>query len=162
MKIIQALKRIKHLSRKIEGKRAKIAKWCSFIDDGSEQTYDEEDLRRFSQAINDMAGEIVDLRTRIHMTNTKTEIEFENKKRSLDSLLAEATIAIPISLETLSVLRRKEKGRNMYGRLNHDASVQVVLQYDPKKRDNEIERLEERKRIILDIVDDANINTDLV
>ena len=36
MKIIEALKKIKHLDRKIEKTSDRISKWCSYIDDKEE------------------------------------------------------------------------------------------------------------------------------
>ena len=152
--IIQGLKTIKHLSRKIETTNARIARWCSYISD-EEPLYT--NIEALIQSVNDMQTEICKIRHAIHLVNANKVVTFENKETTLDELLLEATVTIPSKLATLSLLRRKEK--NNFRQVQND--TKVILQYDPAKRDKLVDQLTERQANIHDFIDTMNIQLEL-
>ena len=154
MTIIQALKRIKQLGRKIDRTNERIQRWCSYFDD-EEPLYDGQEIERMIQSVGDMQEEIARIRHIMHITNATMAVEFEDKPTTIDSLLLEATVVIPAKLHTLKQLRRQEKG---YG---HSKEAKVVIQYDPKQRDIELDRLTDRQAKINDFIDTTNISTEI-
>lgn len=152
--IIQGLKTIKHLSRKIETTNARIGRWCSFTSD-EEPLYT--NIEALIQSVSDMQTEICKTRHAIHLVNANKVVTFENKETTLDELLLEATITIPSKLATLALLRRKEK--NNFRQVQND--TKVILQYDPSKRDKLIDQLTERQANIHDFIDTMNIQLEL-
>lgn len=155
MTILQALKKIKHLDRKIEKNMKRIQRWCSYFDD-EQPLYDGGGIKRLIQSSNDMIDESTNLRHQIHATNTATKMEFDNKEMTLDELIALKTSTIPKRLQVLSVLRRKEK------QYHHDKDVKVVLQYDPSARDKVVDALENMSDEVDALLDHMNISTELV
>lgn len=152
--IIQGLKTIKHLSRKIETTNVRIGRWCSYTSD-EEPLYT--NIEALIQSVSDMQTEICRIRHAIHLVNANKVVIFENKKTTLDELLLEATVTIPSKLDTLSLLRRKEK--NNFRQPQTD--IKVILQYDPAKRDKLMDQLTERQANIHDFIDIMNIKLEL-
>ena len=152
--IIQGLKIIKHLSRKIETTNARIARWCSYTSD-EEPLYT--NIEAMIQSVNDMQTEICKIRHAIHLVNANKVVTFENKETTLDELLLEATVTIPSKLATLALLRRKEK--NNFRQVQSD--IKVILQYAPAKRDQSVDQLTERQANIHDFIDTMNIQLEL-
>lgn len=162
MKIIEALKKIKHLDRKIEKTSDRISKWCSYIDDKEKPTapvYNEEDIRRMLQQIEDWTKEKAHLRHRLHKTNLHTTFGLWNKVYTLDELLGLKEIVIPRLIETQKLMRRKEKGRWYAG---DNKNAVTINQFDPKQRDKAIDSLENQKEEIDAVVDRLSIEVDVV
>ncbi len=153
--IIQGLKTIKHLTRKIETTNERIARWCSYMSD-EEPLYT--NIEALIQSVNDMQTEICKIRHAIHLVNANKVVVFEDKETTLDELLLEATVTIPSKLETLKLLRRKEKNNFRHQQQN---DVKVILQYDPGKRDKSFDQLTERQANINDFIDTMNIQLEL-
>jgi len=154
MKIIQALKKIKQLSRKIETTKERISTWCSYQSD-EEPLYT--DIQGMKQSVFDMQAEIAKIRHAIHVLNATTKVNFKGKETTLDELLLEATVTIPSKLALLSSLRRKEKNRY----IQNQADVKIILQYDPLERDKEVDKLIELTAEINDFIDVCNITLEL-
>jgi hypothetical protein len=152
--IIQGLKIIKHLTRKITTTNGRIARWCSYTSD-EEPLYT--DIDALIQSVGDMQMEICKIRHAIHLVNANKVVIFENKETTLDELLLEATVAIPNKLTTLASLRRKEK--NNFRQTQSD--IKVIIQYNPTKRDKLIDQLTERQANIHDFIDMTNIQLEL-
>ena len=154
--ILQALKKIKHLDRKIEKARERIQKWCSYIDPlDSPPQYD---TNKLMQSLNDMLAEKARLRHALHMTNALHIVEYGKTKVTIDELLITATVTIPAMIDALKLQRRKEKPRY----LQEDKIEQkVVLQYDPSSRDKAIDKLENDLMEIEGLLDEVNIVTDV-
>lgn len=150
MTIIKALKKIKQLTRKIQTTQDRIKRWCSYLSN-EEPAYT--DIRAMIQSVTDMTRQIAEIRHYIHVTNATVGIEFDGNKRTIDELLLEANVVIPTQIETLRLLRRKEKG---YGT---DKDVKVINQYEPKERDLTIDALLEKQNKINDFLDEINIQT---
>ena len=143
MKVIEALKRIKHIDRKIEKANQRIQRWCSYIQEQNEEayspTYNADDLKKEVQRVGDLVAQKTAIRRALHRTNVETTLEFDGKKRTVDELLIVQNVVIPEMLRTLRLFRRMEKG------YNHPKESKVIMQYDPKERDKAIEEWETRK-----------------
>jgi len=162
MKILAALKRIKHLDRKITKTLARIGKWCSFVVDNEKDpdaVYDKDDIRRMQQQIGDWAEAKATIRHGLHLTNIRTKVQFNGVEMSIDELLLLQNVILPEKMKALKVLRREEKGG--YGNTAGKDSW-VILQYDPKERDMAIEKLELLMESLDEILDNLNIETDVV
>lgn len=161
MKVIEALKKIKHIDRKIEKANQRIQRWCSYIEgpgeDNSVPTYSREDLRKEVQRIGDLVTQKANIRSALHRTNIETTLEFNGKLCTIDELLVIQNIVIPETLRTLKLFRRKEK--NHY---NKATDGRVVLQYDPKERDKEIEECEKNKEELDELLDNSTYATELI
>jgi len=162
MKILAALKKIKHLDRKIEKKLKLIAKYCSVIMEPNDEDpiYNEDDVQGMIQAIGDMSTEKAAIRSALHRTNVRTKVLFQKKECSIDELLLFQNVVLPAKMSTLTVLRRKEKGRGFGNSDSKDAYV--LNQYDPRKRDRDIEKLEDLMHELDELLDGLNIETDVV
>lgn len=154
--VIQGLKRIKHLTRKIATTQERIERWCSFMSD-EEPLYT--DIPALIQSVNDMQTEIGKIRHATHVLNATAKVVFNGKDTTIDELLIEATVNIPVRIDTLQQLRRKEKNR---GYLHQDQpKVNVVMQYDPHKRDKDLDALVTLQSDINDFIDTLNIQMEL-
>lgn len=164
MKILAALKKIKHLTRKIEKANRNIGKWCSYIVDNEndpEPTYDGADIHKMHQQINDWAHQIAVIRSAMHTTNVRIKTEFQGRECSIDELLLFQNIVLPAKMKALTSMRRKEKGSG-FGRGSDKKDSWVEMQFDPKERDMQIEKLEKTMDELDELLDRLNIETDVV
>lgn len=162
MKILAALKRIKHLDRKITKTLKRIDKYCSVIVDNDKDdapVYNKEDIRKMQQQIGDWAESKAAIRHGLHLTNVRTKAVFGAKEMSIDELLILQNIVLPEKMKALKSLRRREKGG--YGNSASKDSW-VIVQYDPKERDKAIEALELAMEELDELLDNLNIETDVV
>ena len=154
--VIQGLKKIKHLTRKIETTQERIARWCSYMSD-EEPLYT--DIPALIQSVNDMQAEVGKIRHAIHLLNATAKVTFRGEDTTIDALLIEATVNIPVRIATLQSLRRREKNRG-YGHQERPA-VTVVMQYDPHRRDVDLDALITLQSDINDFIDMMNIQLEL-
>ena len=155
MTILEALKKIKHLDRKIEKTHKRISRWCSYVDT-DDPLYNADDIRAMMQSAEDLIRERNRLRHLIHKTNIATVVTFQHKELTLDELLILRTLTLPAMLAGVTLLRRREKG------FHDQKEAKVVLQYDPKKRDKTIESIENTIAELDAFLDSVNITTNLV
>jgi hypothetical protein len=159
MKIIEALKRIKHLDRKIEKNLRRINEWGSFVSnalDPEEPLYGVEDLRKMHQQIVDWTAEKARLRHLLHKTNLQTTATFEDRERTIDELLVIQAITLPGQLAATKAFKRKTKGHY------EKAETRVVMQYDPKAKQTTIDDLEDRMANLNDLLDKVTLEQELV
>jgi len=155
MTILQGLKKIKHLDRKIEKSRERISRWCSYLSD-EEPMYNADGVRKLLQSTMDLITERNIIRHAIHKTNILVQADFQGKKVTVDELIIMTTLTIPAEIATLKLLRRKEK------QYHHNKEAKVVLQYDPHERDKEIDKLEDTLDTLNVLLDNINITTELI
>jgi hypothetical protein len=164
MKILAALKKIKHLTRKIESHSKRISKWCSYVVDDrndDDPTYNEDDLIRMRQQIMDWSTQMATIRHALHVTNIRTVVDWNGHKNiSIDELLLIQNLILPMKVKQQQLLRRAEKSSG-YGN-NYSKDAYVVMQYDPKARDKDLDKLEREKESLDEILDNLNIETDVV
>lgn len=163
MKIIEALKQIKHLDRKIKKISERTTKWSSFIVDinlteaevVTFPQYTAENIKTMHQQITDWLFEKARLRHLIHRTNILTTVQYQNKEYTLDELIIRKTEVI-VGLEQLEKLyNRKDKP---YGAKD----MRVVVQYDFKERDKQLDKLENEKEELSNLLDILTLETDVV
>lgn len=163
MKILAALKKIKHLDRKIEKTSNRIAKWCSYIVENESDpppVYNDKDIIKMQQQIGDWAMEKVRIRKALHLTNVRIKVSWDDRMCSIDELLLIQNVILPAQMDALKIMRRKEKGGG-YGSTPTKDSY-VVLQYDPRKRDMEVEKIDKAKEELDELLDNLNIETEVV
>ncbi len=163
MKILAALKKIKHFDRKIDKHVNRIIKWSSYVVDNKddpEPIYNSEDILKMQQQIKDWAAEKVRIRLALHLTNVRTRADWNGRSYSIDELLLIQNVLIPAELRALTALKRKDKGDRFMQSSSKDSHV--VLQYNPKNRDLEVERIEYVKEQLDEILDNLNIETNVV
>jgi len=153
--VMQALKKIKHLDRKIAKNQQRIQKWCSFID--PQEAPPQYELNPLMQAVTDLLAERARLRHALHSVNALHKAEFRGKEYTIDELLIRATVTIPELIKTQQILRRKEKP----AWADEYKNSKVVLQYDPNERDKTIDGLENELDEINTLLDDVNVSTDI-
>lgn len=151
MTILQVLKKIKHLDRKVEKNSKRIQKWCSHFNNEETQY----DVAKLIQSANDMLEEKARWRHLLHKTNIQTIIEFQGKNVSIDELIILLTLTLPTKINILRLLRRQEKGYNM------DKDIKVVMNYDPADRDKKIDALENVMDKAEEVLDNLNIATEV-
>jgi hypothetical protein len=152
MNILQALKRIKHVDRKIKKMQDRISRWCSH-ESTEESPYD---MEKLLQSITDLIILKAKIRAAIHATNIATKVVGKSGEYTLDGLLAYRTIVLPAKIASLKLMRRKERG------FHADKDTKYVLNYDPKWSDDNIDKIENEMAEIDDLLDTTNISTELV
>jgi len=168
MNILSALKKIKHLDRKIEKTLKRIQAWSSYILEDAirpevewdKPLYDDGDIRAMMQSVDDMTNEKARIRHLLHKTNMNITVEFEGKERTIDELLILQNIILPGKIAALSHLNRKEKGHS-YNR-EYDKDARVIMQYDPKIKVANIDKIENRAEMLNEFLDEVSINTEVV
>lgn len=154
--ILQALKKIKHLDRKIDKAQKRISKWASYVD--PIQSPPQYDTNKLIQSVNDMLNERAKLRHALHLTNALHQVEYNGKTMTVDELLILATQTIPAKIITLKLQRRAEIPYRMK---KDDDHAKVVMQYDPGERDRKVDALENELSELESILDEINIGTDV-
>lgn len=147
MTILQVLKKIKHLDRKIKKTSERVQKWCSHYNNEEPQY----DTAKLLQSANDMLEEKARLRHLLHLANVRNTVEFNGKEHSIDELIILLTLTIPAKINLLKLMRRREKGYNT------DKELQVVMHYDPAERDKKVDALENMLDKAEEILDNLNI-----
>ena len=153
MTILEGLKRIKHLGRKIDQVNERIKKWCSHYSN-VDPLYT--DMRALVQSVVDMSKEQTIVQHRIHLTNANTIIEYKGTTLSIDELLAVRTRVLPAERLALVAMRRKEPP---YRPNKDDEKITVITNYDPKKRDQRLEEIEFALEEIDNLLDRLNMVT---
>jgi len=152
MTILQVLKKIKNLDRKIAKTSIRIQKWCSHFDNEETQY----DVSKLIQSVNDMIEEKSKLRHSLHVTNVRTVTEFCGKNISIDELIILLTLTLPNKIRILKMLKRYEKC------YDDDKSLKVVMNYNPQERDKKIDALENLIDEAEEVLDNINITVKVI
>ena len=154
MTILQGLKKVKHIDRKIEKTQIRIRKWCSYIEpDDLPVQYD---IKPLIQSVNDLLNERTQIRHALHTVNALHKIEYKDKTMTVDELLIMRINTIPVKIKTQKLLRRKEKSY-----YEDKVKREVVLQYNPHERDKIIDNLEYELDKIDSLLDEINISVNV-
>lgn len=151
MTVLQALKKIKHLTRKLEKNKSRMMKWCSHLET-EEPMYDWEKLM---QSCQDLVTEIANLRHALHRTNITKTVDFDGRTYTIDEMIGLRTTVIPQRIALWKSLRRREKG------YRDPRETKVVTRFDYKQRDMEVDKLEDRLDEVDAVLDQINIETKL-
>ena len=142
MTILEVLKKIKHVDRKIEKLKLRLEEWCSYydikLDPGQQPLYD---AKKLLQALNDL------------ITLKK------GKKLTIDELIMMRTVTLPAKKQCLELLRRKEKGYVDLRHLSEEErkEVKVITQFDSVRRDRSIDKIDDEIANLDLLLDDTNI-----
>ncbi len=151
--ILQVLKRIKHLDRKIEKNQMRIKKWASFV--SPEDDPPQYDTSKLIQSVNDMIVEVSKLKHSLHLLNATHKVYYKGNEMTIDELLLLRTVTIPKFIATQKLLTKKSL-INVYGGKQYEEHSKIVMQYDPKKRDLKIDQLEDELLNIDNLLDEIN------
>ena len=152
MTVLQALKKIKHLSRKLEKNRQRMVRWASHLET-EEPLYD---WSKLMQSCQDLVKEIAKLRHSLHLTNISKTVDWDGRAYTIDELIGMRTTVLPQRIVLWKSLRRREKNY-------HDPKeVNVITHFDYKQRDMEIDKLEDQLDEVDAILDHVNIETEVL
>ena len=161
LSILQVLKKIKHLDRKVEKADARLAKWCSYFNiDVEEEQPPPYKHSTLLQQIWDWRELKAKLIHALHKANLNNTVEYKDKQWTIDELLILRTKTFPDMKKTLESMRRKEKNFNNLRHLSEEErkEVKVVTQFDPTKRDKSVDQIEDDMAFIDQILDELNIS----
>jgi len=160
MTILSVLKKIKHIDRKIDKNKVRLAKWCSYfnIELGPDE-HPPYDADKLIQALDDQFKYRAILRHALHKANIENKVEYKGEEKTIDELLILRTKTLSAKLECLKLLRRKEKGYKTLSHLTDDErkAVVVINQFDSLKRDRAIDKIENQQAELDEILDEVNI-----
>ena len=156
--ILQVLKKIKHLDRKIEKNQERIKKCGSYITPTEEKPIYEP--LKLIQSVKDMIIEVYKLKHSLHYTNATIKIKYRDKDITIDELLLMRTIIIPKFIETYKLLRSKSLNQR-YSDVVYEKGSKVVRLYDPQERDKKIDKLENELAYIDCMLDEINITQEV-
>ncbi len=160
MTILEVLKKIKHIDRKITKNKERLAKWGSYfdieVDPGQEPLYD---AQKLMQSLNDLISTRGDYRHALHKANIDNKVKYGSKELTIDELLVLRTSTLPAKMAYLKLLRRKEKSYRELQHLTDEErkDVRVVTQFDPLARDKAIDAIENDIAEIDKLLDETNI-----
>ena len=162
MTILQVLKRIKHIDRKLEKIGERVARWCSYYDielePGQEPPYN---VDKLLQKAKDLRAHRAALRHALHKANINHSVGYNGKNVTFDELLILRTITLPQQKTLMSCLRRKEKNYHALRHLTEEErkEVRVVNQFNPTDRDKAVDDIDNEMAKIDEILDELNIST---
>ncbi len=160
MTILQILKKIKHLDRKIEKDEERLKRWCSHFDvdipEGEKPPYMVEALLK---AITDRRDHRAVLMHALHRANLVNTTDYRGKTLTLDQLLILRTVTLPAQKATQQLMRRKEKNFNNLRHLSDEErkEVKVITNFEPVVRDQAIDTIDDDLAYIDQILDEINI-----
>ena len=160
MTILEVLKKIKHIDRKIEKLKLRLEEWCSYydikLDPGQQPLYD---AKKLLQALNDLITLKSVYRHALHKANIEHKVEYKGKKLTIDELIMMRTVTLPAKKQCLELLRRKEKGYVDLRHLSEEErkEVKVITQFDSVRRDRSIDKIDDEIANLDLLLDDTNI-----
>lgn len=154
--IIEGLRKIKSLTRRIDKNKERIrAKGSVIVEDASTVTEDfvssnTKEVNKLLQSTLDLCIERSAVQLAIQAANNSTKVEFNKREMTLAELLNLRRNVIPAQIEVLKALRRAEKS------YSHPKESTAVSFFDTKKRDDDIDMLEDRLIFIDTVIDQSN------
>ena len=169
MKLIEAMKKIKDLTRKAEDLRGKIALNCAHLSHET-PTYgnnQKDKVAEWLQAHSDILKEILSLRFRIAKTNLNTQVTIRLGENNVTKSIAE-WIHRRRDLATLEFKAWASLGDRglregvMKTSQGHEEQVKIVRNFEPNRRDNQMEAFRSEPTIIDGTLEVTNAITDLM
>jgi hypothetical protein len=168
MLIIEGLKDIKAVLRKMEDLRNKIQKYCADLDIQSLAYPDQKkQISEWLQAHHDLALKMTELKASIQATNLATQITIKVGENDVTRSIAEWVIRRReiIDLEVQAWSRLSERGlqdNQIRTQAGDTQVVKVRRYYDSAERDKQMEILTQEKTNIDKALEIANATTKLV
>jgi len=168
MKIIEAMKRIKHLNEKAADLRAKVAAHCVNLDFETPVYPDQESqVREWLQSHFDTIQEIARLRLAIQKTNVATNVTIELGGRQVTKTIAEWIYRRKDLAKTDLALWQGIGDRNlkegmMTSPSGQPMSVKIRRYYDPRERDQKVELYRQEPSIVDSTLEVVNAVTEIL
>ena len=125
MTVLEVLKKVKHIDRKIEKNKKRVQRWCSYFNtEVGRSGLKKEKLpappyntEKLIQALNDQIKYRAELNHALHEANILNKVTYKSKEMTIDELIILKTVTLPSMLDCLKLMRRKEKTYQMYQKL---------------------------------------------
>jgi len=157
--ILQTLKKIKHLDRKVEKNQERIKKWVSYV--SPEEDPPQYNTEKLIQRVNDLIVEISRLKHALHLLNATHKVYYKDNEITIDELLLLRTVTIPKFISVQQLLKKKSL-KSRFGEKIYSKNSRVIMQYNPKKRDMEIDKLEDELLEIDNLLDTINTSQKII
>jgi hypothetical protein len=170
MKIIEALKKTKDLSKKADDLKAKIAKYCADLDCETPIYPDQRgQVSEWLQSHGDVVKEILLLRYRIQKTNVNTQVTMRLGDKNVTKSIAEwihrrkdlANMEMGC-WKQLTERNLNETYKSQPTPNSPESFIKRRLYFDPKERDQKIELFRSEPSTIDGILETVNSTTDLM
>lgn len=171
MKLIEALKRLPVIEKRIQKNLGLINDYCCAIDNGNMdlafETPEKQQAEVISilQAVNDLVAEKASLRRRLAMTNAKTVVTIGGMEKTITEWIEYRERGMTNVLQAYLNLNTREaesKLRNGNINIDPDKGFKTVRFYDEKQRNEMIERYENIRDNIDAQLEKVNATTDLI
>ena len=168
MKIIEAMKKIKHLEEKTGDLSEKIKMHCADMDfENPVYSNQKEIVSGWIQSHNDVVKEISRLKYCLHKTNVMVEIPIiingKSITKSIDEWIHRRHIGINLEKRAWQSLTDKNlKDQQILQSSGDIKLIKIRRYYDPKERDEYLSLLNEEPSIIDGTLEIANATIDLM
>lgn len=169
MKLIQAMKQIKDLTRKAEDLRGKVSVHCAHMSYETPTYGDKqrEQVREWLQAHTDILKEVLRLRVAIQKTNLQTTVKIEiggvHVEKSIAEWIHRRRDLAKLDMEAWSKLTdrglKEGQAKNSMGEV---FDAKIVRNFDPLERDKKIELYRSEPSTIDATLETVNAVTDLI
>jgi len=172
MKIIEAMKKVKDLQRKVSDIKGKITQYC--VDHDNQEpvygTYEtqKKQVSEWIQACNDIVKEILNLRVAVQKTNCETEVSIDIGGKAVTQTIA-AWIHRRRDLaqlnKTIYQVLDETKVNLGVGYRDKDGEERIAkrrLYFDPKVRDEKVEEYNSEPSLIDSALETVNATTDII
>jgi hypothetical protein len=168
MKIIEGLKQIKALQKKLEDLRGKIGKYCAYANfETPIYTDQKKQVREWLQSHEDLMKEILSLRMKIQKTNLITDVTIELGGKKVTKSIAEWIHRRRDLAENDRLAWEALNDKGIKEGITTDSQgekveVKIIRCYDPVERDNKVELYRSEPMTIDSTLEIINATTDLV
>lgn len=146
MKIVEALKRLKVIEKRIADNTVKITQYSSIVSAekpafGTEDAQKDE-INKLIQSSTDLYEEYLSLKSRIDRTNLGVEVEIDGRKYTLNDLLTIKRKLARLMMGVYSALntRTAEERILSFRRMNATEKAQVIQLYDENLKNENLRK----------------------
>ena len=169
MKIIEAMKRLKVILKRMQDNTQQIAVYSSILSTEKPAFGSEEDQKKkvssLVQANNDLMGEYLKLKQQIERTNLATTLSLGDKAWTISELLVIKRVLATVMVNTynaMSIAAADARAKSGFGKTAEGAMPLPVRMYSEEFRNNGIARWQELYSAIDARLEVINATTDLV
>jgi|DEB0MinimDraft_10_1074344.scaffolds.fasta_scaffold28526_2 Rad3-related DNA helicase len=168
MKIIEALKELPLIKKKIDSNNALLSKYSSYMKGGDLYLETEEahkkEVEQLTQSNKDLFGRYISLSCAIHKTNAQTKVKILDEERTIEEWIIIRDGAHGLKSSAIQALNDHTASlqSQKISRENWEDGVKLVRFYDVKKRDTELSQWTETVERIDAKLEVVNAETDIV
>lgn len=165
MKLIEAMKRLKVVEKRIACNAEDVQKYASILSN-EKPAFDTEDaqkkeIKSLIQSSNDLVGEYLDLKKKIEKTNIGVEVEINGKKYTISDLLVIKRKLARLVLMNYEALNTNAAENKLRHRMT-DADIKPVQMYDEKFKNEKLREWQDLYDNIDSRLEVVNATTDLI